>query len=319
MHKLLKLLLAAWVLATSAASAQGLANKPIRMLLGLPPGGGTDSNARLIAGKLGESLGQVVVVDNRPGASGAIAAEITANAPADGHTVMMMSATMLTNTLLTKVRYDTLRDYTPITFLSSNPYVLLIHPSVPATNFTEFVAYARANPGKLNYASSGNGGIVHLATVLLESVTNTRFVHVPYKGLAVAYTDLLAGRVQISMSSVISGLPHVKSGKVRALGVTSRTRMAMLPDMPTLAESGAAGLEIAQWNALLGPAGIPRALVDRLHRETVAVLRQPEVIARMASDGSEPVGGSGRELAAHLRAELNKWGALIRKYDIKAD
>ncbi len=320
MHFLTKLLFTTTAaLSACIATAQGFPNKPVKMVIGLPPGGGTDSNARLIASKLSESLGQSVLVDNRPGASGAIAAEFTAAAPPDGHTILIMSATTLTNTLLYKSRYDTIRDFTPITFLSVNPYLVLIHPAVPANNLNEFIAHARANPGKLNYASSGNGGIVHLATVLLESVTDIRLLHVPYKGLAVAYGDLLAGRVQLSVSSIVSALPHVKSGKLRALGVTSRTRMAMLPDMPTLNESGARGYEVSQWNGLLGPAGVPRAVVDRLHREIIAVLRQPEVVARMAADGSEVVGGTGAELAAYMQSELSKWGGIIRKWNIKGD
>ena len=320
MHFTLKFLfVAVAALITGVAASQGFPNKPVKMVIGLPPGGGTDSNARLIASKLSEALGQSVLVDNRPGASGAIAAEFTAAAAPDGHTLMIMSATTLTNTLLYKTRYDAVKDFTPVTFLSLNPYLVLIHPAVPATNLAEFIAHAKANPGKLNYASSGNGGIVHLATVLLESVTDIRLAHVPYKGLAVAYSDLLAGRVQVSVSGIISGIPHVKSGKVRALGVTSRKRMAMLPDMPTLNESGARGYEVSQWNGLLGPAGMPRAVVDRMHRETVAVLRLSDVIARMAADGAEPVGGTGTELAAHMQSELDKWSGIIRKWNIKGD
>ena len=320
MHFMMKFLFAAVAaLNAGVAASQGFPNKPVKMVIGLPPGGGTDSNARLIASKLSESLGQSVLVDNRPGASGAIAAEFTAAAPADGHTLIIMSATTLTNTLLYKTRYDVIRDFTPVTFLSLNPFVLLLHPSVPATNLGEFITHARANPGKLNYASSGNGGIIHLATVMLESVTDTRLVHVPYKGVAVAYSDLLAGRVQLSVAGVISALPHIKAGKVRALGVTSRKRMATLPDMPTLSESGARGYEVSQWNGMLGPAGVPKAIGDRLNRDIIAVLRQPEVVARMAADGSEVVGGSGAELAAHMQSELDKWGSIIRKWNIKGD
>lgn len=313
------LLFALSLLIASASSAQNYPAKPIRMIVGFPPGGGVDLNARLIAGKLGEALGQAVLVDNRAGASGAIGAEVTAGSPADGYTIMVMSATTLTSTLLTRVRYDTIRDFTPITFLSVNPYLLVIHPAIPAANFTEFIAHAKTNPGKLNYASSGNGGIVHLTAELLQSMTQTQLVHVPYKGMSIAYSDLFAGRVQIAISNVVSGMPYVKAGKVRALGVTSRTRMAMLPDMPTLNESGLPGFEVTQWNGLLGPAGMPRPIVDRLHRETVAVLRQPDVIARMAADGSEPSGGTGSELAAYMQSELDKWGAIIRKANIKAD
>ncbi len=319
MQSTLKYLIAAMLLIATGVSAQGYPNKPVRMIVGFPPGGGVDLNARLIAGKLGEQLGQPVLVDNRAGASGAIGAEVTAGAPADGYTIMVMSATTLTNTLLTRVRYDTIKDFTPITFLSVNPYLLVIHPAIPATHLSEFIAHARANPGKLNYASSGNGGIVHLTAELLQSMTQTQLVHVPYKGMSIAYSDLFAGRVQIAIANVVSGMPYVKAGKVRALGVTGRARMAMLPDMPTLHESGLPGFEVTQWNGLLGPAGLPRPVVDRLHKETVAVLRLPDVIARMAADGSEPAGGSGSELASYMQSELDKWGAIIRKANIKAD
>ena len=319
MNVMLNALLAATTLAVAPVFAQSYPNKPIRMIVGFPPGGGVDLNARLVAGKLAEPLGQPVLVDNRAGASGAIGTEVTAGSPADGYTIMVMSATTLTNTLLTKVRYDTIRDFTPITFLSVNPYLLVIHPAIPASNFSEFITHARANPGKLNYASSGNGGIVHLTAELLQSMTQTQLVHVPYKGMSIAYSDLFAGRVQIAISNVVSGMPYVKAGKVRALGVTSRARMAMLPDMPTLHESGLPGFEVTQWNGLLGPAGMPKPIVERLHRETVAVLRQPDVIARMAADGSEPSGGSGSELLAYMQSELDKWGAIIKKANIKAD
>lgn len=305
--------------AATAAMAQDYPARPVRVVVGFPPGGGVDIGARLLAQKLGERLKQQVFVDNRPGASGSIGAEFAAAAPPDGHTLLVMSATTLTSTLFVKARYDVLKDFTPITFLSRNPYLVVINPVIPARDLREFLAHLKANPGKLNYASSGNGGIVHLAAELLQAQTGTSMIHVPYKGMANAYADLFSGRIQVAIANTVSGMPYVKAGKVRALGITSRTRMNLLPDMPTLDEAGLPGFEVTQWNGLLGPAKMPRAIVDRLHGETVQVLRQPEVISHMAQDGSEPAGGNGAELQAYMKSELDKWGEVIRRANIQPD
>jgi tripartite-type tricarboxylate transporter receptor subunit TctC len=300
-------------------TAQEYPSKPIRLVVGFPPGGGVDLNARTLAAKLADGLRQSVIVDNRPGASGSIGAEFVVNAASDGYTLLAMSATTLTSTLLTSVRYDVLKDFTPITLLSKNPYLLVIHPSVPAQNLREFLAYAKANPGKISYSSSGNGGIVHLAAELIQATTNTQMVHVPYKGMSNAYADLFSGRIQLAISNTVSGMPYVKAGKVRALGVTSKSRMTLLPDMPTISEAGLPGFEVVQWNGLLGPAKMSKNVVDRLHNETVIVLRHPEVVNQMAQEGSEAAAGNGAELAVHMKTELDKWGAVIKRANIQAD
>lgn len=300
-------------------SAQSYPTKPIRLIVPLAASGGMDTTARGVSQSLSERLKQTVVVDNRPGAGGAIGAELVAHADPDGYTLLMVSASFVVHPLLYRARYDPLRDFTPVTQASRQPYVLIVHPSVPAASVRELVAYAKANPGKLNYASAGNGSLIHLTTELFKSATGIDIVHVPYKGMGATYTDMLGGRIQTAFPSIISVLPHVKSGKLRALGVTSRSRAPALPDAPTMQEAGVSGFEVTQWYGVVAPAKTPRALVDRLQKEIAAVLLQPEVAQRMAGDGSEPASSTPAEFGAHIKAEIRKWGEVIRKAGIRAD
>ncbi|MDP2241046.1 MAG: tripartite tricarboxylate transporter substrate binding protein [Burkholderiales bacterium] len=299
--------------------AQSYPTKPIRLIVPLAAGGGMDTTARGISQPLSERLKQTVVVDNRPGAGGAIGAEMVATAAPDGYTLLMVSASFVVHPLLYRARYDPLRDFTPVTQASSQPYVLIVHPSVPAASVRELVAYAKANPGKLNYSSAGNGSLIHLTTELFKVATGTDIIHVPYKGMGATYADMLAGRIQTAFPSIISVLPHVKSGKLRALGVTSRSRAPALPDTPTLQEAGVSGFEVTQWYGVVAPATTPRALIARLEKEISAALQLPEVVQRMAGEGSEPVGSTSAEFGAHIKAEIRKWGDVIRQARIRAD
>lgn len=300
-------------------SAQGYPTKPIRLIVPLAASGGMDTTARGISQPLSGRLKQSVVVDNRPGAGGAIGAELVARADPDGYTLLMASASFVVHPLLYRAHYDPLKDFVPVTQASRQPYVLIVHPSVPVTSVRELVAYAKANPGKLNYASAGNGSLIHLTTELFKVATGIDIVHVPYKGMGATYTDMLAGRIQTAFPSIISALPHIKAGKLRALGVTSRTRAPALPDTPTVQEAGVAGFEVTQWYGVLAPAKTPGALVSKLQKEIAAVLRLPEIGQRMAGEGSEPVGSTPAEFAAHVKGEVKKWGDVIRQAKIRAD
>jgi tripartite-type tricarboxylate transporter receptor subunit TctC len=291
--------------------------RPVRLIVPLSAGGGMDTIARGIAIRLGEVLGQTVVVDNRAGGGGSIGVELVVRSAPDGHALLMMSASQLTYTLLYKANYDPARDFAPVTQVTTQPFVLIVHPTLPVASVREFVAYARANPGKLNYASSGNGGLIHLSVELFRAAAGIDMVHVPYKGMGAAYTDLISGQVQTALPSIITALPHVKTGRLRALGVSSRARARILPEVPTLSEGGVAGFEVAQWYGIVAPAGTPRPVVERLQRETSVLLAQPDVAARIAAEGSEPVGSTAQAFANHLGSELVRWGGVIRRTGIK--
>ena len=313
------LLLGLMNLATGFACGQNYPYKPLRLVVPFAPGGGVDIVARGIAQKLTESLGRTVIVDNRSGAGGSLGAELTVHAAPDGYTFMLATASLITNALLYRVPYDPARDFDAITQVTAQSSVLITIPSVPAKTPSELIAYAKANPGRLNYASPGNGGLIHLTGELFQSMTGTHLVHVPYKGASAAYPDILAGRIQVAFPSIISVLPYLKSGKVRALAVTSRTRVYSLPEVPTLSESGVPGFDVTNWYGLLAPAGTPRAVIERLQRDTAALLKQPDVIARIAADGSEPVGSTSAQFTAHIRREIEKWGKVVRQAGITGE
>jgi hypothetical protein len=268
---------------------------------------------------MNEVLGQSMVIDNRPGGGGSIGAELAKAAPPDGYNLLVASGTLVTHKLLSGARYDTMKDFSPVTQLSRQPYVLIVNPSVPANTMPEFIAYAKANPGRLNYPSSGNGSLINLTGELFASLAGVKLVHVPYKGMAGSYPDLLAGQIQISFASVISATPHIKSGKLRALGVTTRRRAVSMPELPSISDFGLPAFDVAQWYGMFAPAGTPRPIIDRLYRATAKVLVNPELIARMASDGSEPVGSTPEEFAAHVKAEIARWGAIIEQAGIKGE
>ncbi|HTE16444.1 MAG TPA: tripartite tricarboxylate transporter substrate binding protein [Burkholderiales bacterium] len=280
-------------------------------------GGGLDFVSRLVAVPMSESLGHSVVVDNRAGASGSIAAEITALAPPDGHTVMMLSASLVVYGIVNKTRYDLYRDFDAISQIAASPYILTVHPSLPAKSVKELIAYAKANPAKLSYASTGNASLAHLATELLASTTAIRVIHVPYKGVGAALTELLSGQIQMSLLSGGSVYGQVRAQKLRALAVASKERVKAAPDLPTMSEAGVPGYVVTQWHGLMAPRGVPRPIVDRLYREVVKAVQKPEVASRLALDGTEGVGSSPEQFTAFLKSEREQWAKAAKIANIK--
>ncbi len=300
------------------AHAQGYPSRPVRVIVPLAAGGGMDTVTRGLAQRLGETFDQTVVVDNRPGAGSLIGLEILANAAPDGYTLMMISATTVVYPILYKSRFDIVRDFTPVSQVTAQGYVLVVHPTIPAKAVTEVVEYARANPGRLNYASSGIGSPIHMSTELFQIVTGTRMIHVPYKGMAAAYVDLLSGRIQLSFATIISSLPHIKAGRLRALAGTPAKRAPVLPDVPTLGEAGVR-VVVVNWYGLIAAAGTPKAVIDRISGETVKAMHSPDMIKRVVAEGSEAVGGLPQAFAAHLRAEHDLWSKVIKQAGIRGN
>ncbi len=314
-----KLLAALCALLTLTAQAAGYPDKPVRMLVPLSAGGGMDTTARSIATPLTERFGQTVVVDNRPGSGGNVAIDIMRQAPADGHTLFMGSATFVIHPLLYRARYVPTRDFTAITQVTRQPYVLIAHPGIPAKTVRELVAYSKAHPNKLNYASSGQGSLIHLATELFKVRTGADITHIPYKGMGAAYTDMLAGRIQTAFPSIISVLPHIKTGKLRGIAVSSARRAATLPDLPSVQESGVPDFDVSNWYGLFAPAGTPHIVIDKVHREVTVILKTADIRKRMAADGSDAVGNTPAEFAAHVRTESARYAQVIKQSNIKAD
>jgi tripartite-type tricarboxylate transporter receptor subunit TctC len=314
-------LAAALAIAVLDAAAQTTAYpvKPIRMIVASGAGGGLDFVARLVATPLTEALGQSVVVDNRAGASGSIAAELTSHSAPDGYTLMMLSASLVVYGIVTKTPYDLFRDFDPISLVSAGPYILTVHPSLPVNSVKDLIAYAKANPSKLNFASTGNGSLAHLAGELFAISTGTKIVHIPYKGVGAALTDLLSGQVQMSFLSGGSVYSQVRSQKLRALAIASTTRAKMAPELPTMIESGVPGYAVTQWHGLLAPRGTPRAVIERLHQETVKAVQRPEVTSRLALDGTEGLASSPQQFAAHLKSEHQQWAKVVKAANIRGD
>ena len=306
-------------LSTSAVHAQNFANRPVRIVVPLSPGGGMDAVARGLAQKLSDTLGQSVVVENRPGAGSAIALEILAAAQPDGHTLMMASLTPIIHPLLYNSRFNISRDFTPVAQVTAQGYVLTIHPSVPAKSVSEFVQHLKANPGKLNYSSSGIGSPIHMSGELFQLATGTRMVHIPYKGMGAAYTDMVGGRIEVGFPTVISSVPHLQAGRLRPLAVTTAKRISTVPDIPTFAEAGVKGVVVVNWYGLLAPPRTPPAIVERIAKETARAMHSPDVIKRLAAEGSEPVGSSPREFSAHVRAESEQWARVIKQAGIRGE
>ena len=293
--------------------AQAYPSKSIRILLPLAAGGPTDMLARLVAQPLSGAFGQQVIVDNRPGASGNIAAEMAAKAPADGYTLFMAgSGNFAINvSLFSKLPYDPVRDFSPIILMASAPFVVAIHPSLPAKTFGDLVRLAKARPGQLNYGAV-TGNAAHLATELLKSQAGINMVHVPYKGAVLATTDLIAGHIQVSLSSTPGSIPFVQTGKLRALAVTSAKRITPLPDLPTVAESGLKGYEASTWYAIVGPAGTPRPIVDRLYSEIEKIISQPGTREKMIANHFEPTIMGPDQFGAYMKSEIDKWSKVVK-------
>jgi tripartite-type tricarboxylate transporter receptor subunit TctC len=311
---------AALVCAVPQVAAQGAyPAKPVRLIVASGAGGGLDFVARQVATPLSEALGQTVVVDNRAGASGSIAAEVTSQAAPDGYTLMFLSASLVVYGIVNQTRYDLYKDFDPVSQVAAAPYMLTVHPSLPVKTVKDLVAHAKAAPGKLNYASTGNASLAHLATELFAHVTGTQLVHIPYKGVGAALGDMLSGRVQMSFFSAGSTYSHVRAQKLRAIAIASAARAKMAPELPTLVESGVPGYVVTQWHGMLAPRGTPRAVIDRLHAEVVKAVRHPQVVSRLALDGTEPVASAPKEFAAHLRTEREQWAKVAKLANIRGD
>jgi tripartite-type tricarboxylate transporter receptor subunit TctC len=291
--------------------------RPVRVLVPLPAGGSTDTIARALALRLTEAFGQTFVVDNRPSAGSLLALEILASSAPDGYTLMVIGGTTVMYPLLYKARYDVGRDFAPVAQLSAHGYVLVIHPSVPAKTVPEFVQYLKANPGKVNYASSGIGSPLHMSAELLQMLTGTRMTHVPYKGTAAAYTDLLGGQVHACFPTIITAGAHIRSGRLRPLAVTMTKRVSALPDVPTFGEAGLSGMIVTGFYGLMAPQKTPQAIVERLAAESNKAMRTPEVAKSLVADGAEPAPGTPAELAAHIRTESERWAKVVRANGIR--
>jgi len=306
--------------AVGAQAADPYPNKPIKWIVPFPPGGAMDSMARTLGEKLSTSMKQPVIVENRPGAGGTIGSNLVAKAAPDGQTIMIVSIGQAVNpSIYPKLPYDSGKDFEPVSLVGIVPNILVAHPSVKANNVKELIALAKAQPGKITYASAGNGTTVHLAAELFNSMAGVDLMHVPYKGSAPAVTDLMGGQVDIMFDSLSSARPYVEAGKLKALAVTTAKRSTAFPNVPTVAESGLPGYELSGWYAVFVPAKTPKAVVDRLHAELVKALKQDDVRARFALIGADPVGSSPQELAATLKTETARWEKIVRERNIKAD
>ena len=314
---LVTLCCAAVTLLTPAALAQTYPVRAVRIVVPNAPGSSGDIVARLIAPPLGERLGQPVIVDNRAGAGTMIGGEAVAKAPPDGYTLLMAFSTLAINpATYKKVPYDALRDFAPITQLASLPALIAAHPSLPAKSIKELIALARARPGAITFSSTGQGTYSHVCSELLMSMAGIRMLHVPYKGTGPSLAAALSGEVAVTSANILSALPHVQSGRLRALGITSLKRATSAPDIPTVAEAGLQGYESVQWVGLLAPAATPREIIARVYKDSITVLRSADVQERLAKDGAEAVGSSPEQFSAYIRAETVKWAKVLKSAGI---
>jgi len=306
-------------LAPLAVTAQTYPAKQVRIVVGFVPGGGSDFIARLLGQRLTESLGRPVIVENRPGAGGAIATELVAKLPADGYTLLLASAGPfgILPALSSKTPYDAIRDFDPITLVVIMPFVTTVHPSLPVKNIKELIAVARARPGQLNFGSPGNGSTNHLSGEMLKLMAKINLVHVPYKGVSAAMTDVVAGQIQILSGDLTTLMPQVKNGRLRAIAVTSAKRSALVPDIPTIAESGVPGYDASGWFGIVAPAGTPRAVVERLNTEIVKGITTAESRDRLSTLGGDVVANTTAEFSAFIRADHAKWAKLVAATGLK--
>jgi tripartite-type tricarboxylate transporter receptor subunit TctC len=312
---------AALLAALPAAQAADYPTKTIRMVIAFSPGGPSDILSRLIGSKLSERMGQAFVFDNRPGAGGNVAGEIVATSPADGYTLMIANNSILAanSSLYKKMTYNPAKDLVPVTWVASQPNILVVHPSIPAKSVQELIDYLKSQPGKLNYASSGSGAAAHLAGELFKSMTKTDMVHIPFKGAGPAITDVLAGRSQMIFATALSVKAYIDANRLRPLGVTTLKRMDTMPNLPTIAESGVPGFEASTWHGMVAVNGTPRAVKQKLNVEVNAVLKDPQVAKFLESQGAIIEGGSAEKFAAHIKAEIPKWAKVIKDSGARAD
>ena len=318
----------AWLAVFAFSAAAGLPAgaadpypvRSIRLISPFPPGGGNDTLARILVDKLYEGLGQRMIVENRPGANTIVGTEVLAKAAPDGYTVILLPNTFVTNpSFYRKLPYDTVKDFAPVGLIALSPQMIVAHPSFPATTVKQLIALARARPGEVNYSSSGNGSVGHLAGILLGQMTRTEFVHIPYKGNAPAVIDLLGGHLPLMISSTLSTLPHVRSGKLRIIAVTTALRSPAIPAVPTVAESGLAGYEATLWYGMIAPARTPVAAIERLNAELEKALRLPDVVEKLSSQGVEPYYSTAEKFGERIREEIPKWAKVIAASGARAD
>lgn len=309
------------VIATSQAFAQSTyPNRTLRLIVPFAAGGGADITGRVVAQKLTEAFGQQMLVDNRAGAAGNIGTELAAKSAPDGYTLLLVGPNHTTNvSLFTKLNYDPVRDFNPVTLLTAAPYVLLVHPSLPAPNLKALIALARSKPGQLTYGSAGNGTAGHLAMESIKTQAKIDMLHVPYKGSPPLQSDLIGGQVVAGFDNVLSSVAHVKAGRLRALAVSSAKRSPALPDVPTVEQAALPGFDVTVWQGLLVPAGTPREIVARLHTEVISALQKPDVQSRMAALGVDIVGNSPAEFAAFIRRDIEKWALVIKAASARID
>ncbi len=306
--------------APATGSAQAWPSRPVHVVVPYPAGGPNDIIVRLVGKRLGEALGQPVVVENRPGAGGNIGTDSVAKSAPDGYTLVSVGpGALIINPLLGKVPYDTMRDFAPVTIMAVAPNALVAHPSFPAKTVAELIALAKAKPGAINYASGGSGSTPHLAAALFAAMAGVQLTHVPYKGTAPATADLIGGQVQVAFLGIPSVLPHVRSGKLRVLATTGKSRSPELPGVPTIDEAGVPGYELSPWYGLLAPAGTPGAVVTRLASEVTRIVRDPAMREQLSAQGAEPAGRTPEEFARTLRAETATWTKVVRDAGIRAD
>ena len=306
------------IFAAGNVTAQPYPTKPIRLIIPFPPGGPRDIQARLIGPKLTEAWGQPVVIDNRAGANGIIGMELAAKAPPDGHTLVMISAGYA-SAIHGKLPYDPLRDFAPVAPLTHGPGILVVNNALPVKSVKELLAYARTRPGQLHYGSAGNGAPSHLSMALLETMSGVQFMHVPYKGMAPALTDVIGGQIQMSLPTIPGGLPHAQSGRVRALGVSGAKRLSAAPEIPTIAEAGVAGYEAGNWYGIAAPAGAPRAIVMRLNQEIARIVTSPDVRTKLLAIGMETESSSPEAFAEFLKNDAAKWARVIKAAGLRLD
>jgi tripartite-type tricarboxylate transporter receptor subunit TctC len=306
--------------AATSVLAQKYPDKPVRMIIPFAPGGGTDVLARFLSTKLSEGLGVGLVIENRGGAGGTLGTEVAARSAPDGYTVLFTSASHSFNaSLYSKLSYDSLKDFAPVTLVALVPHLLVVHPSLPVKDVKELVSLARRRPGEVFYGSGGSGSSVHLAAVLFTTTAKVEMTHVPYKGGGPAMIGVMAGEASVMFPTMQSALPHVKSGRLRALAISTATRSPAVPDLPTVAESGVPGYDATGWYGMLAPAGTPQAAINRLHAETVKILTAPDFKARLAAEGAVAVGNTPAQFDKFIRDETAKWAKIIRDLKLKVD
>lgn len=318
-HLISVAVLALGVFGAQFAQAQPYPNKPVKIIAPFAPGGGTDFIARLIAQKLTEKLGAQVLVENKPGAGGNLGAEQAVKSPADGYTLLLVAGSYTVNPSLYKLTFDPVNDITPIIQLSQGPFIVAVHPSVQAKTLKELIEFAKQHPDKLSYASAGSGSITHLASAMFVDMAKVKIVHIPYKGTGPALNDTMAGNTQLLFGSPASTIPHVKSGRLRAIAVTTTKRIGAAPDVPTVAEAGLPGYEVVLWHGLVGPKGLPKAVVDKINAEANQILKAPEMDKLLATDGVAPAGGTPEQFAATIKSDIERWRKVVQQAGVKVD